>query len=140
MYLLDVNLLIALAWDDHVHHDRAHLWLGKLGATAFATCNTTQSGFVRVSFNQKAMKCSLGIEEIFTKLESFINHPSHQFWEDGPLQTKASVWRNITGHNQVTDTNLVLIAHKHVGKLATFDEGIKSKLPKPEQAWVEVIP
>ena len=75
MYLLDVNLLIALAWDDHVQNDRAHLWLGKLGATAFATCNTTQSGFVRVSFNQKAMKCSLGIEEIFTKLESFINHP-----------------------------------------------------------------
>lgn len=140
MYLLDVNLLIALAWDDHVHHDRAHLWFGKLGATPFATCNTTQSGFVRVSFNRKAMNCSLGIDEIFTKLESFTHHAMHQFWEDGPLQTQASVWRNITSHKQVTDTNLASISHQRRGKLATLDEGIKSKLTVTERAWVEVIP
>jgi toxin-antitoxin system PIN domain toxin len=139
VYLLDVNLLIALAWDDHDHHQRAHLWFGQRGISSFATCNTTQSGFVRVSLNPKAMKCSLAIDDIFAKLESFTKHPGHKFWEDGGLQIESPVWRGVTGHNQVTDANLVLIAHRHLGKLATFDGAIKNRLPKHEQTWVEVI-
>ena len=133
MYLLDVNHLIALAWDAHLLHQRAHFWFGQLGSSSFATCNTTQSGFVRVSLNPKAMKCNLGIDEVFAKLESFTKHSGHNFWEDGGLQTESPVWRKVTGHNEVTDTNLLLIAHHHHGKLATFDDAIKNKLPRPEQ-------
>jgi hypothetical protein len=55
------------------------------------------------------------------------------------LQTESPVWHKVTGHNQVTDTNLVLIAHRHLGKLATFDGAIKNRLPTREQIWVEVI-
>jgi hypothetical protein len=139
VYLLDVNLLIALAWDDHVFHQPAPRWFSQLGTASFATCNTTQSGFVRVSLNPKATKSSLGINDIFAKLKSITQHPGHAFWEDGELQTESPVWRKVTGHNQVTDTNLVLIAHRHHGRLATLDVAIKSRLPKHEQTWVELI-
>ena len=139
MHLLDVNVLIALAWDDHEHHARAHDWFGKLGDENFATCNVTQSGFVRVSLNPKAVNCSLSVSEIFTKLESFTKHPNHLFWEGGPLQTESPVWQTVTGHQQVTDTNLVLIAHRHGGKFVTLEGAVQNRLPPAQQKWVEII-
>jgi len=45
--LLDVNLLVALLWENHEHHYRARRWLGTV--TEFATCPVTQLGFARIS-------------------------------------------------------------------------------------------
>ena len=39
--LLDVNLLIALAWPNHVHHAPAHRWFSETGRKAWATCPIT---------------------------------------------------------------------------------------------------
>lgn len=140
MYLLDVNVLIALAWDDHVHHARAHAWFGRLANESFATCNVTQSGFVRVSLNPDAVHCKIGITDVFEMLESFTKHPNHSFCEDGALQKELSAWQRVTGHKQVTDTNLFLIAHRHGRKFVTFDDGIQNRLQDDEKTWVEVIP
>jgi uncharacterized protein len=140
VHLLDVNVLIALAWDDHEHHARAHEWFAQFYGAGFATCNVTQSGFLRVSLNPKVLNHHPGIAEIFAQLESFTQHPHHNFWEDGALQTASPVWQNVTGHNQVTDTNLALIAHRHGGKLVTLDGAIQNRLHKHDQNWVEVIP
>ena len=140
MYLLDVNVLIALAWDAHEHHTRAHAWFGRLVNGSFATCNVTQSGFVRLSLNPKVVHCQIGVTDAFEKLESFTNHPKHNFCEDGALQKELPAWQRVTGHTQVTDTNLLLIAHRHGRKLATFDDGIQNRLHGDEKTWVEVIP
>lgn len=85
------------------------------------------------------MGCSLGIDGVFAKLESFTQHPNHKYWEDGSLQVESPVWKKVTGHSQVTDTNLLLIARRHGGSLATFDEAIKNRLSKDRQVWVQVI-
>ena len=66
--MCDVNVLISLAWDDHVHHARAHAWFAQMAGQAFTTCNVTQSGFLRLSLNPKVVNCSPGISEIFSKL------------------------------------------------------------------------
>ncbi len=50
-YLLDVNVLVALAWPTHMHHATAHAWFSQHGSRAFATCTLTQLGFVRISMN-----------------------------------------------------------------------------------------
>ncbi|MGI9022281.1 MAG: type II toxin-antitoxin system VapC family toxin, partial [Acidimicrobiales bacterium] len=47
--LLDVNVLIALAWPNHVHHDRARSWFSGPGSSGWATRPLPQHGFVRVS-------------------------------------------------------------------------------------------
>ena len=140
MYLLDVNVLIALAWDDHEHHARAHAWFGQLASETFATCNVTQSGFVRLSLNPNVVHCQIGITDVFQMLESLTKHPNHSFCEDGALQPELAAWQRVTGHAQVTDTNLLLIAHRHGRKFVTFDSGIKNRLQDNEQTWVEVIP
>jgi predicted nucleic acid-binding protein len=38
VYLLDVNLLLALSDPIHVHHEAAHHWFGQTGRQAWATC------------------------------------------------------------------------------------------------------
>jgi predicted nucleic acid-binding protein len=45
--LLDVNLLMALLWKNHEHHDVARGWLRRV--TGFATCPVCQLGFAKVS-------------------------------------------------------------------------------------------
>jgi len=140
VYLLDVNILIALAWDNHEHHARAHAWFGKLTGASFATCNVTQSGFVRLSMNPNVVHSQITIAVAFAKLESFTKHPNHKFCEDGPLLPYSPAWQRVTGYKQVTDTNLRLTAQSHGRKLVTLDEGIQSRLPDKEKQWVEVIP
>ena len=53
--LLDVNVLIALAWPNHAHHGAAHRWFDDAGRAGWATTPFTESGFVRVSSNRAAI-------------------------------------------------------------------------------------
>jgi len=48
--LLDVNLLMALLWENHEHHISARSWFKSV--SAFATCPVVQLGFARVSERQ----------------------------------------------------------------------------------------
>ena len=52
--LLDVNLLMALLWENHEHHTRARSWFK--GVSAFATCPVVQLGFARVSSHPLLVK------------------------------------------------------------------------------------
>ena len=47
--LLDVNVLLALAWPTHVHHLAAHRWFAENHDAGWATCPLTQLGFVRLA-------------------------------------------------------------------------------------------
>jgi toxin-antitoxin system PIN domain toxin len=60
--LLDVNALVALAWDSHVHHAAMRTWFAANSAGGWATCPMTESGFVRVSSNPKVLPSPIGVE------------------------------------------------------------------------------
>jgi uncharacterized protein len=137
--LLDVNTLIALAWDDHEHHQAAHEWFSANAQAGFATCHVTQSGFLRISLNPIAVHCKIAASEATAMLASLTSQPNHTFWEDGPVQTNSTLWLLVTGRNEVTDTNLFLIARRNSGKLVTFDGTLKNRLPHPQRQWVDVI-
>ena len=49
--LPDINVLRALAWSNHPHHDAAHRWFARDAAAGWATCLFTQTGFLRLSLN-----------------------------------------------------------------------------------------
>lgn len=51
--LLDINVLIALAWPAHVHHAPAHDWFLRHHHHGWATCPLTQLRFVRISSNPR---------------------------------------------------------------------------------------
>ena len=54
--LLDVNVLLALAWPTHIHHAAAHRWFAENCAAGWATCPLTQLGFVRLGMQPAVVK------------------------------------------------------------------------------------
>jgi toxin-antitoxin system PIN domain toxin len=57
--LPDVNVLLALAWTNHVHHDAAHRWFSSASANGWATCVLTQSAFLRLSMNPHVVHATI---------------------------------------------------------------------------------
>jgi toxin-antitoxin system PIN domain toxin len=80
--LLDVNALVALAWDSHVHHAAIRAWFAANRAAGWATCPITESGFVRVSSNPSALPSPLGVESARDVLRALRGVEGHCFVAD----------------------------------------------------------
>ena len=126
--LLDINVLLALAWPQHIHHDRVKRWvLGqtKHGKLSIATCPITQLGFLRISMNIKGYAADF--ESARSLLSALVHHQdfAHSFWMDDFSILSGRLKGNL-GSNQLTDAYLAALAeHRAGGKLATLDDGVK---------------
>jgi uncharacterized protein len=126
VHLLDTNVLIALAWPQHVHHGKAHEWFRQVGRKAWATCPFTQVAFMRISSNPKIIPDAVSPREALQVLKQIVAVSGHQFWSDDLSPTEAAVFSSVAlvGHRQVTDAYLLALAQHRRGKLATFDSGV----------------
>lgn len=129
--LLDVNVLVALAWPNHVHHGEAQHWFGGAAASGWATCPLTQSGFVRVSSNP-AVPHAVTPAAAMELLRRLVAVGDHVFLDDAIAVVEArEVDRaRIASHRQVTDAHALAIARRHGAVLATFDRGIQRALSR----------
>ena len=129
--LLDVNVLVALAWPTHVHHALAQSWFGQRGRAAWATCPATQAGFVRVVSNPAISPDALAPAQAFEYLGQLVTRPGHVFWADDEslVGSRFIDPRRLQGYRQVSDAHLLAIARRHGGALATLDRGIRALLP-----------
>lgn len=123
--LLDVNVLIALAWPSHMHHLEAQEWFARNRSRGFRTCPLTQTGFVRISSNRKFTLDSVTPAAALLLLDRITTLPEHEFWPDDlPVRAALSTFRLISGPRQVADAYLLGLAASHGGVLATLDRGI----------------
>lgn len=129
--LLDVNLLVALAWPTHVHHDRAHRWFERSRKGGWATCPATQAGFVRIVSNPSFSPHALTPRDAFEHLGRILAAPGHVFWaDDTPLVgSRFLAVAKLVGYRQVTDAHLLAVALRHRGALVTLDRGGRSIVP-----------
>ena len=125
MGLLDVNALVALAWDSHIHHAPARAWFAANAADGWATCPLTESGFVRVSSNPTALPSAIGVEDARRVLTSLRAVGRHRFLVDAVSMTDDDVPR-LMGHRQVSDAHLLTLARRHGARLVTFDGGARA--------------
>ncbi|MGH2946139.1 MAG: TA system VapC family ribonuclease toxin [Solirubrobacteraceae bacterium] len=123
MALLDVNALVALAWDSHVHHATMRSWFASNSAHGWATCPTTESGFVRVSSNPKVLPSPIGVEAARAVLSALRAAGRHRFLVDDVSIADADVPR-MSGYRQVTDAHLLALARRRGVPLITFDAGV----------------
>jgi toxin-antitoxin system PIN domain toxin len=125
-FLLDANVLIALAWPEHDFHEKVGHWFARHSHAGWATCPFTQAAFVRVLSNPAFSENALTPEGALGVLESNLSLPDHRFWPDSisvPDAVKSMEGR-LAGHQQVTEAYLLGLAIHHRGKLATMDRGI----------------
>lgn len=124
MALLDVNALVALVWDSHVHHTRMRAWFAANHTAGWATCPITESGFVRVSSNPKVLPSPIGIDAARAVLATLRGAPAHRFLTDDVSLTDSDV-PIMSGHRQVTDAHLLTLARRRGVRLVTFDAAIQ---------------
>lgn len=127
--LLDVNVLVALFDDMHVHHEDAHRWFGLNRRRGWSTCPITINGCVRVLSNPAYPTVTATPSEVAQRLLEFSDTPDHHFWPDNVSLTDSSLfrWQAIGGHQKVTDVYLLGLAVRHHGRLVTFDRSVSIK-------------
>jgi toxin-antitoxin system PIN domain toxin len=138
--LLDVNVLIALAWPNHVHHRPARHWFDERSEGGWATTPVTELGFVRVSSNKKVIPAAVTPRAALGVLQRLCRIDGHEFWTDGCRLTDPPFDLDRLGsHRQVTDLHLAALAVEHGGTLATFDRGIKEALDPGQRHVIDLL-
>ena len=138
-YLLDVNLLVALADPMHLHHNTAHQWFGRTGQAAWATCPLTENGFVRVASNPKYTNRPGNVPVLLAMLRDLCKAAGHIFWNDDISLREILDPTVVLTHNQITDVYLLGLAVHHDGKLATLDERIPVSAVRSGETAIEIV-
>ncbi len=134
-YLLDVNVLLAWGWEDHVDHGRTIQWLESKAAHAtdrFFTSALPQLGFVRVSVQRS--RGLISVAEAGETLAGMLSAlgKRHAFLADDQWAIHFEQWCVSAG--QTTDAHLVSLARAHAAVLATLDTGIPDAFLVPHSA------
>lgn len=138
-YLLDLNVLLALADPMHVHHEAAHRWFGATGAQAWATCPLTENSFVRIASHPRYPNRPGGVAATLAILRQFCGTKGHNFWtEDISIRDLLKADEVIT-HAHVTDVFLLGLAVHKGGKLATLDQRLPAAAVEGGRQSLEVI-
>lgn len=123
--LLDVNVLLALFDESHLHHVASRSWLQRNIAHGWASCPITQAGFIRI-ISQPGYSRPIPIPTAIELLGSATRSTHHEFWPDDVSLLDGDLFdpQKIHGSRQLTDLYLLGLAVKHGGVLVTFDATI----------------
>ena len=134
--LLDVNVLVALLDEAHVHHAVAQHLIAQ-PKLKIATCALTENGVLRVLNLPGYSSYGLaGFEAVRAQLQLLCLDKDHEFWHcDVTLLDDSNIdWHRVMGHNQLTDVYLLALAVAHNGALATLDHRVALSAVRGAQA------
>ncbi len=128
LLLLDVNVLLAIAWPNHQFHAAA---LARLESRTnrWATCALTQLGFIRLSATPAVVGAAKSPAEAAALLRAMIQDRQHTYLESLPSPVEddsGPAFDRILGAKQVTDAYLLAIARRHKATFVTFDARLRN--------------
>ena len=125
-YLLDVNVLLSLTWEDLENHSKVERWFLEDGQHSFATCPLTQAGFVRISSSPRVLPKPASMRDSMEILTQLTQAKGHIFWPlDCALQEATAFCADkLFGPSQLPDAYLLGLAIAKGGILVTLDRGI----------------
>jgi toxin-antitoxin system PIN domain toxin len=140
VFLLDINVLLALFDPGHEHHTAAHHWYS--GKPRWASCPLTENGFIRVASSPSYPGGPGNPSLVAEQLRAFQKTSDHVFWEDRLSLLDRSIYNLdfLKGPRQVTDVYLLGLAMHKGGKLATFDQSIPIEAVKSCSNALELVP
>jgi toxin-antitoxin system PIN domain toxin len=141
VFLLDVNVLIALVDPVHVQHDQAHNWFARVGHKAFATCPLTENGLVRIVGHPKYPNSPGPPGVVLQSLIAIRGLAGHAFWPDkiSIADEKFFAPELLSSHTRVTDSYLLALAHAFGGRLATMDQKLATEVVPGGKKALELI-
>lgn len=124
-FLLDVNVLVAWGWSDHVDHERTATWIGAVKrkkATKLMTSAIPQLGFVRVSVQRTGGRVTVAeASETLAGMVAALG-TQHVLLADDQEARRFPAW--CSSASRTTDAHLLELAAAHGAKLATLDTAI----------------
>ncbi len=127
LLLLDVNVLLAIAWPNHQFHAAAIAALSP--QNRWATCALTQLGFIRLSSNPAAISTAKSPREAAGVLARLVADSMHIYLDSLPAPASED-WQDafvtLFGHQQVTDAYLLRLAAANSAVFLTFDRRLDS--------------
>jgi toxin-antitoxin system PIN domain toxin len=127
--LLDVNLLIAAVFADHVNHVMARRFVE--GLSRFYTTPTTQGGFLRFAtrpwkdVQKQEQPPRLSMTDALERLRELTAVETHAFLPDDEPFVGLEA-RQLQGHRQWTDAYLLRLARQHKLTVASLDSRMAS--------------
>lgn len=122
--LLDINVLLALAWPNHQFHDSATRRL-EPPRQRWATCALTQLGFIWLSSNPAVIRGAVRPSQAAELLSELVRDHLHTYLSLSAPAKTTDAFTNLLGHKQVTDAYLVAVAREHRARLLTFDARLR---------------
>ena len=125
--LLDVNVLLALFHEEHLHHQVAHEWFADNGKHGWASCPLTENGLFRILGDPARVGHHVPMPEVVDLFNRFCEAGHHTFWVDDLSFRDQDLFhvKSMRGHKQVTDVYLLGLAVKRKGRLVTFDQHVQ---------------
>lgn len=124
-YLLDVNVLVAWGWSDHVDHERTAAWIAaarRRKGTTLMTSAIPALGFVRVSVQRTGGRVTVAdASETLAGMVAALG-ARHVLLPDDQAVRQFPDW--CSSASRTTDAHLLDLAAAHDAKLATLDTGI----------------
>ena len=128
MYLPDVNVWLALAFEGHVHHVPAVAWFGRSAVDGCAFCRLTQQGFLRLAtnpsaFGDEAVTCARAWE-----LYDQFTADARILFADEPANLETA-WREYSSRRSYSpkswsDSYVAAFSRSAGLRLVSFDQGL----------------
>ena len=131
-YLLDVNVLVAWGWSDHVAHERTVRWLAGIRerkTSKLLTSAIPELGFVRVSVQRAGGRVT--VQDAGRTLAGMLGTlgTCHVFLPDDRPGRDLPEWCQAA--SRTTDAHLLRLAEAHGARLATLDTAIPGAFVLP---------
>ncbi len=125
-FLLDVNVLIALVDDNHVHRDEVLDWHSRMQKHTMLTCPITENGVIRILTHSKYPGGPILPAEVMGALAQLKTIGTWKFIADDVSLCDTKIFRidKLVRSSQITDTYLIGLAQFHGARLATQDRSI----------------
>ncbi len=127
MFLPDINLWLALAFESHVHHGAAKIWFEGATNAGCCFCRLTQQGFLRLATNPKAFgEEAVTLPNAWRIYDELLVDPRISFSAEPPnVEThwRAYTQRQVFSPKVWNDAFLAAFARTADFELVTFDKG-----------------
>jgi toxin-antitoxin system PIN domain toxin len=139
IFLLDVNVLIALVDTNHVHHTKVADWFWTHHVEGWATCPITENAFIRILGHVNYPNGPQSVDAARSLLSALCAQAGHQFWADTISLRKLDRYPKLPASKHLTDYYLLASSVEKRAQLVTLDQRISPSMIVGGDAALNVL-